>query len=159
MKLSDIKSEQHTGLGYGSLTLTSESKKDIHKVLKSLNIKNIINDLHITLIYDVSNPVVDFKLDKNREYSASIKDAKTLGEPGTKWFAIALTLKSKDLEDRHNDYIKAGFKHSYPEFIPHLSLKYKPTEDDINIIKKNIDQFKDINLIFSNETLKKIKED
>src|SRR5574343_1536753 len=153
MKLSDIISEQTIGLGYGSLTLTKESKKEIHEVLKLLKITNTINDLHITLIYDVRNPVLDFKVNSNRKYVATIKDVKTLGEPGTKWYAVALTLSSTEIEDRHNEYKKAGFKHSYPEFIPHLSLKYKPTEEDVKIIKDNLKLFKDIELVFSDEKL------
>lgn len=48
-------------------------------------------------------------------------------------------------------YINAGYKHSYPNFIPHLSLKYKPSKEEIDLIKQNLDRFKELELVFGNE--------
>lgn len=158
MKLEEIMEKQTEGKGYGSLSLDNDSSKQIKKVLKELGINDIIDDLHITVIYDVSNPNIDLDIDESEEYEASISDIKMLGEPGTKWYAIALTLESPDIVNVHKKYIDAGFKHSYPNFIPHLSLKYKPSEENIETIKDNFDKFKDITLVFSNEHLEKINE-
>lgn len=155
MKLDELK---QIGKGYGSLQLAPDNIKSITKVLNELDIDNIITDMHITLIYDTSNPTTDIKTDSKAEYSASITGAEALGEPGTKWYAIALTLKSPEIDTRHKDYIDAGFKHSYPEFVPHLSLKYKPSEQDINTIQDNISKFKKMELIFTGESLRPIKE-
>jgi hypothetical protein len=158
MKLHEIFTESTTGNGYGSLTLNKKSTTKIHNILKELGISQPISDLHITIIYDRSNPKTNIVLDKDKEYNADITGVKMLGEPDSKWYAIALTLDAPEIEARHKDYIDAGFTYSYPEFIPHLSLKYKPSENDIKIIKDNIDKFKDLKLIFSNEKLELIKE-
>ncbi len=157
MKLIDL-FESNIGQGYGSVQLNKQSSINIKSILKTLKISDIIDDLHVTLIYDQSNPKINIDIDDSIEYESSIKDIKMLGEPNTKWYAIALTLSSSDLVNRHKDYIKKGFKHSYPNFIPHLSLKYNPSEEDIKTITKNLKLFKDIKLIFSGEKLKKIKE-
>lgn len=158
MKLHEIITESYSGRGYASLTLNDESTKKIHDILKELGVLHPIDDLHITLIYDSSNPKIDMELDMKREYSATVDNIKTLGEPDSKWYAVALTLESNELLDRHNDYISAGFKHSYPKFIPHVSLKYNPTEHDIKIIKDNFDKFKKLKLIFGNEKLDVVDE-
>lgn len=157
MKLIDL-FESNTGNGYSSIQLDKQSSKEINSILKTLKITDVIDDLHLTLIYDKSNPDIDIDVDDSTEYKAKIKDIKMLGEPNTKWYAIALTLSSSDLVNRHKDYIKKGFKHSYPNFIPHLSLKYNPSEEDIKTITKNLKLFKDIKLIFSGEKLERVKD-
>ena len=155
MKLTEVVKQ---GKGYGSLQLKPTSATAIKKVLKDIGIEDVINDLHITTIYDASNPTSDIKLDSSKTYDANVVDIKKLGEPGTKWYAIALTLEAPDIEKRHQDYIDAGFKHSYPEFLAHMSLKYKPSKEDINTIEDNLDMFKGLELVFSGERLAVIKE-
>jgi hypothetical protein len=39
-----------------------------------------------------------------------------------------------------------------------MSLKYQPSEEDVKLVENNIDKFKNLTLIFSNEHLRKIKE-
>ncbi len=155
MKLTEVVKQ---GKGYGSLQLDKESATAIKKTLKDIGVDNVISDLHITIIYDRSNPTLDMEIDNTKEYEANVVDIKMLGEPGTKWYAIALTLESPDIEKRHKDYIDAGFKHSYPEFLAHMSLKYKPSEEDIKTIKDNLNKFKGLTLVFSGECLRLIKE-
>lgn len=150
--------EYRSGKGYSSLQLVEESKDQILKILAQLKINGVIDDMHITLIYDRSNPTSNIKIDPRTVYNADITGIKTLGEPGTKWYAITLELNSPEIVARHKDYIQAGFTHSYPTFIPHMSLKYKPTESDIKTIKDNLDLFKNIRLQFSEEKLREIKE-
>lgn len=158
MKLCEIYKPRVVGKGYSSLSLNSRSVKQINKILNNLNISDSVDDFHITLMYDTSNPDINIELDNEKVYNASIIGVKELGKPDSKWFSIALTLYAPDIEKRHRDYIDAGFKHSYPEFIPHLSLKYQPSKEDINIIKDNLDLFKKIKLKFSNEHLDVVEE-
>lgn len=155
MKLS----EKATGRGYGSLDLVPESAAQVFDLLKDLGVTGFITDLHITLIYDRSNPKIRFKIDDTRKYKAKVSKVELLGEPGTKWYAVVLTLSAPEIEARHKDYLKAGFKHSYPNFIVHMSLKYKPSKNDVATIQDNVESFKKLTLVFSDEKLKKIKED
>jgi len=147
-----------TGKGYVSLSIAEEDEKRIFSILKKLNIDNYIKDLHLTLMYDRSNPSVSYTT-QDTTYDAKIVDVKLLGEPGTKWYSIALDLDSDELHSRHKDLKELGYKHSYPNYIPHLSLKYLPSDSDINLIKDNIDLFRKLgNIKFHNEKLCKIIE-
>ncbi len=156
MKLFEVLSTKQ-GKGYASVSLDSHSTKLIHDILKELGIESYIPDLHITLVYDRSNPTIDMKL-KNSKYNARVIGVDTLGDLSSKWGAIVLKLNSPTITKRHKDYIDAGYTHSYKQFVPHLSLKYRPTNDDINTIKSNFDKFKKLDLVFHNEKLEKIKE-
>ena len=150
--------EYSDGAGYISLALTDKDSEKIFSILKRLGITDYVKDLHVTMMYDRSNP--NIKVEKNhKQYAAKIESFKMLGEPDSKWYAIALDLESKELHDRHEELKEMGFKHSYPTFIAHVSLKYKPSEDDVKTLKDNIDAFKEIGIIhLHNETLKKIEE-
>ena len=152
MKLMEVK----TGKGYASLKLNDASGNNIKEILKDLGIKDIISDLHITVMYDESNPLISMDTNPDKEYSAKIDGVKMLGEPGTKWYAIALMLDSPSINKLHDEYIEKGFKHSYPKFLAHMSLKYDPSDDDIKIIKDNLEKIRGIDLIFSGESLKRI---
>lgn len=147
-----------TGKGYISLSVTDDDCKKIFDILDGLNIKDYIKDLHLTLMYDKSNPKIDVDSQK-KSYIAKINSFKTLGEPDSKWYAIALDLESPELNERHNELKKLGFAHSYPNFIAHISMKYKPTESDITILKDNLELFKKLgNIHLHNETMKRIEE-
>lgn len=147
-----------TGKGYIKLSVTDEDSKKIFGILDELGIKDYIKDLHLTLMYDRSNPKIDVTT-STKSYTAKINSFKTLGEPGTKWYSIALDLESPELDERHNELKELGFKHSYPKFIAHVSMKYKPSEDDIKTLSDNIGVFKRIGAIhLHNETMKQIEE-
>jgi hypothetical protein len=106
----------------------------------------------------MNNPRIEVPINPDRTYSATATGVKMMGTPGTKWYAIALTLKSPSIVKVHKKYIDAGFKHSYPTFQPHLSLKYSPSERDIKLIKESFPNIKKIKLLFSNEELERLKD-
>lgn len=145
------------GSGYISTNVSKSDSDKIHKILKDLQISDYIPDLHVTLMYDVSNPSIKLSTPKNQEFETKATGVKLLGKPGTKWYAIALVLESKDLQQRFNELKDKGFKHSYPDFIPHVSLKYSPTDDDVKTIKTNLDKFK-FSIKLEQEVAKPIKE-
>jgi hypothetical protein len=154
MKIKDLQQ----GKGYISLSLSDMDTDRIHKILDELGIENYIPDLHLTLMYDRSNPNISYTQNNNK-YLATINSCKLLGEPTSKWFAIALDLHSPELSERHAELLKLGYKHSYPDFVAHISLKYQPTEQDVNTIKNNIKKFIDLgNITLEQEKLKEIKE-
>lgn len=157
MKVLELFETASSGRGYGSLKLDKKSSNELARILHELGIDNIITKFHVTTIYDESNPNLEVEVTPTKKHKAAVSDIKLMGEPGTEWYAIALTLKSSDIESVHKKYITAGFKHSYPTFRAHLSLKYKPSPKDIKIIKDSFSKFKDLELIFSHEELEFIK--
>lgn len=151
-------SEFTEGKGYINLSVTDKDKDKLFSLLKDLGVKDYVDDLHVTMMYDRSNPALDYK-PNDKTYKANIVGVKTLGEPDSKWYAIALELESQELHKRHIELKQLGFKHSYPEFLAHVSLKYKPTESDITILKSSIDKFRALGYIeLHNEKREKIKD-
>ncbi len=155
MKIRDIKGK---GKGYGSLGLSDSSSKELRDILDGLGISGIIPDMHVTIMYDRRNPNIDVDIDLSDSYVARVVGIKELGEVGSKWYAIALLLESKELEELHRDCLELGYKHSYSEFVPHLSIKYEPTKEDIKILKDNINKFKGKELEFGRLKLEEIRE-
>lgn len=145
--------------GYASVKITQESGQELEKLFKLAGIKAMPRkDMHITLMYDVSNPDIDVT-PKDRRYTVKVTGVERMGKRGSKWEAIALTLSCPELEARHRELKAMGFKHSYSEFKCHMSIAYKPKVSDIDLAKLlfklgNIPE----KLHFSNESWKPIKE-
>lgn len=122
------------GKGYVCVKLQKESAKAISEVLDTLGVKGIeSNKLHVTVMYDASNPDIEVVLDKNEEFVAKIIGVEELGTRGSKWEAIALVLECPDLEKKHKYLKSSGFKHSYPEYKCHMSLVYGPKSQDFDL--------------------------
>jgi len=120
-----------------------------------------IQDLHITLIYDKTNPLED---DKDNNKDLVFDDAKVVGYKimGTgKWRALTLIIDSPLITYRHEELMKLGFNHSFPSYIPHLSIAYQP--DESSNIKEKMDEamldFRNVSLTFFKEKWEPIKED
>lgn len=127
------------GKGFIALKLDASQGKQIQKIFKTAGIKSLTPDkFHVTVIYDESDPEIDL-LKNTKTYEAKIIGVERLGKKGSKYEAIALTLKSPQIEKRHKELKNAGFKHSYPNFKCHMSIVYQPStsdEDIINLINK-----------------------
>ena len=122
--------------GYIALNVTLSSSKIIEEAFEVYGIDGIIEDLHLTLMYDESEPNMSAN-PIDYEYTQDVIDIILLGDVDSEWRAIALVLEKKALEVRHNELKNMGFTHSYDEFIAHVSIKYKPTEIDIDLIMNN----------------------
>lgn len=143
MKLYEYIKEQDMGYGYVGATLQDNIQDD----LKSIGIDDIIDDLHVTLIYDERNPVSKNNCN-NKEYTGTIKDVEVLGEKDSKWRAITFVLDSDDFVNRHEELKEMGFQHSYSDFIPHMSIKYGPTDEDIQRVEDSLPNWKGKDLKF-----------
>lgn len=128
---------------YGYVSAGLKDSETLKMFLENSNIGNtvLINKLHVTLMYDRSNSV-STEARSDAVFKAEITDVKRLGEPGSKWEAVVLVLKSPVLDERHEELKKLGFKHSYSEYIAHMSVKYKPEKDDLEILKKELKNIK-----------------
>lgn len=145
--------------GYASLKITPESGRELESLFKLAGINAMPkNKMHVTLMYDESNPEIEVT-PKQRRYSAKVTGVERMGKRGSKWEAIALTLSCPEIEARHRELKKMGFKHSYNEFKCHMSIAYKPKSTDIelaNLLFK-LGNFPD-KLYFSDEQWEEIKE-
>ena len=126
--------------GYISLKPFFKDSIHIYEVVSRYLTEGIIKpeDYHLTLMYDIRNPKVEFQTNHNSKvYKATIKDIVKMGNFGEKWSAIAFELDAPKISNRHQELINMGYKHSYPDFIPHLSIKYMYTENDFLKIQDN----------------------
>ncbi len=126
------------GKGYVGLKVCKDDVIRITNILSEIGIDVPLEGLHVTLIYDKTNPDINYKPDI-KKYVAYPIDIHVMGKPSSDFYSIALILVSDELISKFNSLKETGFKHSYSEFVPHVSLIYKPTEDQINTILTNKD--------------------
>lgn len=156
-------------VGYINVTPTDASCYRIQDLIEKSCIQNCIPifDFHCTLMYDRSNPRIkkDFQQSEENKFNSKscyyvgyITGVDILGEIGSPWRAIVLTLESNDLHIRHKQLLDLGFNHSYSEFKPHISIKYQPNEsDNIERLKEIIEFFKPIIVTFDKENWRLVK--
>lgn len=141
--------------GFVSVKPTVEVARKIYNHLTSIGITDQIpvDDLHVTVMYSK---------DKRIDAVAKPKDiyqAKQIGEPvimgKDPWRALVLKLDSDLLHARFVELVLSGAEHSYPDFTPHISLKYSPSESDLQLLKDNPINIGDI--LLTGETFKPTK--
>lgn len=113
------------GKGYAKLLVDPVDAKKIEKAVRPFGVKLMpLEKLHMTLMYDERNPEIDPGVKKDTRYVASVTGVERMGEPGSKWEAVALQLKCPELKARHLALRAMGFKHSYDDLKLHMSLAY-----------------------------------
>lgn len=120
--------------GYCALKPSGRDARVIEAVMQSIGLVDIIpsGELHMTLMYDKSNPISD-------------NAVKTIGKPTKKYFAVPVDVKmlggdslviefeSDLISERHHE-LSLFMTHSYDDFIPHVSIKYDATERDFALL-------------------------
>ncbi|MDY8108268.1 DUF1073 domain-containing protein [Fulvimarina sp. 2208YS6-2-32] len=100
---------------------------------KSQGMTDIVDDLHVTLIYSRA-PVDWIKAGNANEYGSDGKDTLTIAEGGPRAveplgnMAAVLLFASSQLSWRHQDIIHAGAEHGFPDYQPHVSLTKTPVD-------------------------------
>lgn len=133
------KKQGSAGLGYVSLKVNIQDAEKLHKLLSNNGITDLISPekMHMTLMYDESNPSVGYEPSK-KVYASRLFAIKELGEG--EWKAVVLELNSPEISARHDDLKAQGYTHSYDSFVPHVSVKYKPSEGDLMKVKGLFDK-------------------
>lgn len=136
------------GLGYVSINLEKRSGKELYNLVSKLNIKDLLNpsEYHFTLFFDKRNPVLPVEeLERHVLFEANAVDIQVLGENNK---AIALIFESEDLVKRF-EYLKSiGFKHDFDALLPHCTIKYNPSDKDVEfILSKKDELLSEINTI------------
>tara|TARA_R110002049_G_scaffold101556_10_gene246491 strand:+ start:979 stop:2757 length:1779 start_codon:yes stop_codon:yes gene_type:complete len=142
--------------GYASVKPDKLTALKIVEHLKTIGITDHIpnDELHVTLMYSKDNNI-NVKSNPTKIYNATQK-----GEPeimgNDPYRALVIKLDSDELHGRFVELLLSGAEHSYPDFTPHLSLKYAPTEQDLKLLRDNPIQIGDIKL--TGEMFKSTKE-
>lgn len=132
--------------GYASVKPDNVTALKIVEHLKSIGINDYISPdkLHVTLMYSKNKNI---GLESN---STKIYSAMQTGKPeimgNDPYRALVIKLDSDELHGRFVELLLSGAEHSYPDFTPHLSLKYSPTERDLKLLQDNPIQIGDIKL-------------
>lgn len=137
------------GVGYASLKVSQTSLLDLFQEIKSKTdeldgtlIKR--HDLHMTLMYDRTNPIpaknIPYFSKSGEVYKGTVVDSILLGEEGSEHRAVVLLIDSYEIVERH-DELRATMKHSFDEFVPHISVIYGATEQDYVILREIISKY------------------
>lgn len=141
--------------GFVSVKPTVEVARKIYNHLTSIGITDQIpvDELHVTVMYSKNKQIDTVPKPKD------VYQAKQIGEPvimgKDPWRALVLKLDSDLLHARFVELVLSGAEHSYPDFTPHISLKYSPSESDLQLLKDNPINIGDI--LLTGETFKPTK--
>lgn len=124
-------SELKTGKGYVSIRLRPKDARALHKIVRGLGIVNGLkpDEYHCTLIYDKTNPTIPFEA-PTKIFHAKLDTPLVLG-PGVRDALVLMLKDCPELTELHRYLLRIGYKHSFPTFSPHISLKYHPTRSDV----------------------------
>lgn len=112
-----------------------KNKVEIQIWAEAQGITDLVDDLHVTLIYS-RTPVDWIKAGNANEYGSDGKDMIVIPEGGPRaveplgGMAAVLLFASSQLAWRHADIIRAGAEHGFPDYQPHVSLTKTPIDLD-----------------------------
>lgn len=118
--------------GYIALKPMIKHAQIIESICKAIGLKDHIeaNKLHVTLVYDRREPIIEQYEPLVEQKKATITGCDLYND------ALVLTLDSNDLQERFYQLRQLGFKSDYDLYKPHLSLKYGANESDLERVKK-----------------------
>ena len=118
--------EHEMGYGYVSVKPTAETIHIIKNLIADAGLSNAIDtsELHMTLAYDTNNPAMKVDV-SDAIITGTLAKVKMLGD------ALVVTVDSEDAQKRFKELLDFGFGTDYPNFIPHISLKYDPSPEDL----------------------------
>ena len=137
---SNILDSSKYGLGYISMSLEKKSGEKLYNIVSKSNVKDLLNPrkYHFTLFFDKSNPILPIEeLERNILFEAKAIDIQVLGENNK---AIAIIFESEDLVKRFEHLKSSGFKHDFDILLPHCTIKYNPSDKEIEFILSKKDE-------------------
>lgn len=118
---------------YLAVKPTPLSCLDLSKMQKAIHLKSpIVKDkLHCTLMYSADAEGKGYAPNPDIVYDAEVVGCEIMGTKESGWQALVLKLKCPALHRRFNLAQSRGLKHSYPDFLPHVSLAYEKDNGDL----------------------------
>lgn len=135
---------------YVSVELTTGIEKELIALLMSIGIPPAPkHDFHITVVWDprkgdVTEPLA--VLDPEREWTAHVVSIDVLGD------GLVFHLSSKELMEEHKRLLAAGYQHSFPDFLPHMSVAYDLDNYHVLMVKSELATWVGRPLTFTQET-------
>lgn len=133
--------------GYVDVSLISEQTEEIVNALLLSGITLPKYNPHCTLMYDkreIEEPLAT--LDPEKTFTASIVGIEVLGK------GLIFNLVSNDLMEEHKRLKDCGYEHSFPSFLPHMSMSYDFDEYDVITARKVFANWGGRTLTFHNES-------
>lgn len=133
MKINLDPANNEPSKGYVSVSLAYHQCDLIREILEQQAITPIDEGkFHCTIAYDRDlSSTLEIDIDPGRVYTGEVIGVELLGDvkDGLQ-SAVALTFKSPELTEEHFRWMAVGFDHSWPEYIPHMSVAYDvPVEE------------------------------
>lgn len=129
------------GLGYAELLVDLSSGDKLYKAFEGKLPEGVElipqNELHSTIMYDVSNPEIT-PSKSNKVYKCKVVGVEQLGETNTKWAAAVLLLESNEVQERFKELESLGFKHSFPTLMLHVSVSYGDATAEVLPVLKEL---------------------
>lgn len=143
------------GLGYIDVKLIPDQEADLIRDLTLLGINALPKGkYHCTVVYDkrdeLDKPLCD--IDPEQIFDAHIVEVIPLGG------ALVFTMTSIDLFNEFDRLIEAGYEHSYPEILIHMSLCYDYSAYDKLKIEQLMGRWIGRNIQFSSISLSETKD-
>ncbi len=137
-------------------------KQDLVNLVKACGIIDgvVADKLHVTVAHDETNPISETMLPVIARplytYDAEIIGVRFLGKDTND---LVLLLESPSLEQRHH-MLRGVMDFSYPDYIPHMTVKYDATDDDLNSIIELMPLIKSLcgDMILGEEVFEPIKD-
>lgn len=108
------------------------------------------HDFHITVVWDPRKELMKKPLvspDKHLEFKAHVIGFDVLGEDKD---TPVLLLSSRELHQQHNLMLEAGHQHSFPDYLPHISINYDVDKYEIEKLRLLLGGYAGKELTFNN---------
>lgn len=112
---------------YVAIEFGETSNRNLTKFFENLGVKNIVDDLHVTLIYSRETMLFD-EIDLNLKGELIRFENARYELFGEDKDVLVLRFNSKILNDAHENIKSIGAIHSYPNYSPHLTIAYDMKE-------------------------------
>jgi len=150
---------RHTAAGYAAVYPSATSKIALQRAIQEagLDTNFDMSELHVTLMYDRSNPKLFHPATPGLTYMARVIGVDLFGDDKN---TLVLKLDCEALRQRHQYLLSMGYRFSYPDYSPHLTIKIPAGQDDLNIINAAITKgLFDQEIELGDEQWSPIKED
>lgn len=123
--------------GYVSVSPSMAVAKHFASHLQSIGVAGGIapEEQHVTLFYARKGISEAENLERRgpANFRARLTgEYKIIGDG--QYRALVAVLESPDLQQRFDQIRASGAEHSYPDYLPHLSLKYQPSQQDLDAV-------------------------
>lgn len=143
--------------GYWKVVPSARSTEIIHAICSAVASPEEMDDLHVTLAYDKTNPENDIPL-SNADFRATISGVELFGADSN---ILVLLLESEDLQNEHaRIHANPDVSFDFIPYRPHITIAHNATEAELeclhNIVMSPIAP--PLSIVLQNESREMIDE-